>query len=319
MTDSQLTTPQFLPGSTPGAQLRHAREAAGLALPAISEALHLTVHYIKALENDEYNKLPGLIFVKGYIRSYARFLKLDVDTLLGSYDRYVQTLPEIKSHTLAGNYTRKRNDQAMLWAGAATVVVVLGIAIGWWAFGGSTEPRRTVQQYTTPIQSKPPATPTGTDSPRTESTPPESAPSDAAPTPAAVQPQPAATAPATPPSASIEATPASSPSTTATAAPAGGRQINLVRDGNDQMQVSFAGNSWIEITDYANTRIYADMLHSGDNLQIKGKAPFDVLLGDARNVKIVFNANPVTISVRSDSTARLTLADNSGRTAAVTR
>ena len=74
MTDTdtgQGSSPRFHSG-TPGAMLRQAREAAGLTHAAVGEALHLTVHYIKALENDDYNKLPGQLFVKGYMRTYAR-------------------------------------------------------------------------------------------------------------------------------------------------------------------------------------------------------------------------------------------------------
>ncbi|HTQ99976.1 MAG TPA: helix-turn-helix domain-containing protein [Candidatus Acidoferrum sp.] len=147
MTDTGLQS-QFQTGLTPGARLRQAREAAGLSHAAISEALHLTVHYIKSIENDEYHKLPGLIFVKGYIRAYARYLKLDVESLLAGCDHQLQNMPEIKSQTLAGNYTRKRNDQAIGWAIAATLVIVLGIGVVWWFFGRGQETHTTTVTQT---------------------------------------------------------------------------------------------------------------------------------------------------------------------------
>ena len=42
-----------------GALLREAREAKGLDEKAIADKLHITVHYIKALESDQFEKLPG--------------------------------------------------------------------------------------------------------------------------------------------------------------------------------------------------------------------------------------------------------------------
>jgi len=80
------------PVQKPGDLLRSKREAAGMSQAQVGEALHLTVHYIKSLESDEYSKLPGLTFVKGYFRSYARLLKLDEAAILDCYEHYISTL-----------------------------------------------------------------------------------------------------------------------------------------------------------------------------------------------------------------------------------
>ena len=310
-------------GLTPGAVLRQAREAAGLTHTAVGEALHLTVHYIKALENDEYHKLPGLIFVKGYIRSYARFLKLDAETLVANCDQQIQSMPQIKNQTLAGNYTRKRNDAAIVWALAGTLIVVVGIGVLWWIFGSNTEQTQTttiVQPQTAvqmPVQSTAPTLAAEASASEQEvavTTPDASA--GGLPLESAYQEGANATATALP----SAVTPATSPAGTSSAiapdggpvislAPGGGRQISLVKDGSDQMQLSFGSNSWVEITDGLNNRLYAEMLRSGDVLQVKGRAPFVVLLGDARQVKASFNSQAIDVSsnVRSDNTARLSL------------
>lgn len=127
--------PQTEQVSKPGDFIRAQREAAGMTQAQVGEKLNLTLHYIRALENDEYRKLPGLTFVKGYFRAYARLLKIDEGDVLTCYDRYVATLelPEFSQpQTL---HVRRRGDQAVLWALVAGLLLVAALGAGWWFFG----------------------------------------------------------------------------------------------------------------------------------------------------------------------------------------
>ncbi|MGV3593534.1 MAG: RodZ domain-containing protein [Gammaproteobacteria bacterium] len=124
--------PNDLANSTPGEYLRKLREEKGHTHAVVSSALHLTVHYIKALEGDEYGKLPGLTFVKGYLRSYARFLGADVDNVLARFDEHITGLLDAGQHTARIERSKRRQDQALRWAIGAGLVVVAGIAAGWW-------------------------------------------------------------------------------------------------------------------------------------------------------------------------------------------
>lgn len=383
---------QNKPKQSPGALLRQAREASGQTPNAIGEALHLTVHYIKSLENDEYSKLPGLTFVKGYVRAYARYLKLDVDAVLRCYDDYVGTLPTTSTYTTATNYSysRKRNDQAIGWAIAATLVIVAGLGAGWWfvgrdaigsatakptvpaaqlanqnttsntvtqpapantftapAFAGTTSTAAYAPANTTSFNLNAPtmptadvvsaattilpaatgengviiAVPTATDALQTDPAATTGVVADANASTAAV-----AAAVTVPLALAAESSQDGVPPTTAltsladadlqsinnlTVIPAvdGGRQLNLLTPGNDEMQLSFSGNSWVEIDDGTNTRLFNEMLRAGDTLVVQGQAPFQVLLGDGRNVQVKFNSAAIDISssVRTDSTARLNL------------
>lgn len=118
--------------ASPGEYLRRLREEKGHSHAVVSSALHLTVHYIKALESDEYGKLPGLTFVKGYLRSYARFLGADVNTVLARFDEHITGLLDAGQHTARVERSKRRQDQALRWAIGAGLVVVAGIAAGWW-------------------------------------------------------------------------------------------------------------------------------------------------------------------------------------------
>lgn len=59
--------------SSIGDVLRLAREQQGLTLQDVSEALNIKREYLEALEANEYDAIPGAVFVKGFIRNYGNF------------------------------------------------------------------------------------------------------------------------------------------------------------------------------------------------------------------------------------------------------
>ncbi len=67
--------------STAGETLRMAREARGYSLEDIEEKLNIRSKYIFALEEEDFEALPGKVYVLGYVKNYARFLSLDVDAI----------------------------------------------------------------------------------------------------------------------------------------------------------------------------------------------------------------------------------------------
>jgi cytoskeleton protein RodZ len=143
---------------TAGMMLRKAREGANLTHAAVGEALHLTVHYIKALENDDHGKLPGATFVKGYLRSYARYLKLDVNAVLASYEKNTVSAEELSSRTESLSRSQRRHDQTFRWAMVTAVIIVAGVAAGWWFVGKdqvSTREVTTTGQLPVELQASP--------------------------------------------------------------------------------------------------------------------------------------------------------------------
>ncbi len=87
-----MTTPEreLPPASAPagsaaaGALLRAARESAGLSLDAVAQQLKLAPRQVKALEDDDFALLPGRTFVRGFVRNYARLVRLDADAVLAA-------------------------------------------------------------------------------------------------------------------------------------------------------------------------------------------------------------------------------------------
>jgi cytoskeleton protein RodZ len=70
-----------------GAHLRRERERQGLSLHDVAEKLRLRAKQLQALEEGDYESLPGQTFVTGFIRSYASTLRLDAVAVVNLYKR----------------------------------------------------------------------------------------------------------------------------------------------------------------------------------------------------------------------------------------
>jgi len=66
----------------PGELLAQARAKAGFSTADVARQLKLSVGQVEALEAGRFERLPGSVFVRGFIRNYARLVKLDPDHLL---------------------------------------------------------------------------------------------------------------------------------------------------------------------------------------------------------------------------------------------
>src|SRR5690606_33514344 len=108
----------------PGEKLRILREEKGLSKSQVAEALRLTIHYVTALENDEYHKLPGKIFVKGYFKSYAVLLGADASEIQTCFENFCEARQDFKEKEAAAIRKRKANDQTRLWLILASIIIV---------------------------------------------------------------------------------------------------------------------------------------------------------------------------------------------------
>lgn len=70
-----------------GPTLRDARNRRKLGLPEVEGAIKIRVRYLQAIENEEWDALPGGAYTRGFIRTYASYLGLDGDRLADDYRR----------------------------------------------------------------------------------------------------------------------------------------------------------------------------------------------------------------------------------------
>lgn len=77
-----------------GERLKRERELREVTMEEITVATRIGPHFLVALENEEWSKLPGGIFNRGFVRSVARYLGLDEEALLAEYDvAYSEQVP----------------------------------------------------------------------------------------------------------------------------------------------------------------------------------------------------------------------------------
>ncbi len=120
--------------STPlsaGAMLRGARESCGLSVFEVAERLFLTEHYIHALESGDYDKLPGEVYVKGYLKSYALLLDLGEEQVMNAY-----RWPGAPSGGETGPLRAAPAGSGRKWILPLLLVLLAGaLAVAaWWAF-----------------------------------------------------------------------------------------------------------------------------------------------------------------------------------------
>lgn len=123
------------PWPSPGRMLRQLRESRGMSQAQVGDSLHLTIHYINALENDQYQKLPGMTFAKGYLKTYAALLGGDVDEVVERFEQLTAEREESMDAQRPPHRAPPRHDHrehGMAWMMSAGVLLVAVLGIAWW-------------------------------------------------------------------------------------------------------------------------------------------------------------------------------------------
>lgn len=68
-----------------GRKLKEARERQGISLVTVTERTKVSLRYLQAIESGAFHVIPGEVYLKGFIRSYARVVGLDGDELLRAH------------------------------------------------------------------------------------------------------------------------------------------------------------------------------------------------------------------------------------------
>ena len=79
-----------------GQLLKRAREQKGLSVSAVADAQHLRPAIIQAIEDGHYEQIDSELFLKGYVRTYARQVDLDPDAVIATLDEELEPLRQQK-------------------------------------------------------------------------------------------------------------------------------------------------------------------------------------------------------------------------------
>jgi cytoskeleton protein RodZ len=129
-----------------GEDLKRAREAKGVALETIATATKITTRYLQAVEQERFDQLPGGVFRKSIVRSYARTAGLDEDAWVKRYldiSQPEETIISEEDQTWAAfaenvGRSRSRDSEAgnsrARWAGVVALLLLV-IGMSWFVWG----------------------------------------------------------------------------------------------------------------------------------------------------------------------------------------
>ena len=268
------------PRATAGALLRAAREAAGLSVDAVAQQTKLAPRQVTALEEDDYTHLPGRTFVRGFVRNYARFVRLDVDTVLGALPAGA-AVPALAAPTLQPTAPTMGElpvtDHARPWFSRWVIplilvaVVIVAALYEWFRPAGdekSVAGKRPVTAISEPASAPVPAPPSAGTPLR----------------------NPLATAPP----------PAAPPAAPAAAGAPGANDIERV--------LTFRDFSWTEVKDRDGRVIFSRMNPGGTTQTVAGAPPLELVIGNAADVGVRYKGKPLDLAPHTrQNVARFTL------------
>jgi len=126
-----------------GDLLRRAREEKGLSLDQAMEATRIRKEFLEALEEEDLNRLPGEVYVKGFLRNYASYLGLDPEEVLSLLPRPESPTPAVAPSPVGQMLDQPLEPASLLrfWPIAALLAIAVLLVGIWWAspryFGGA--------------------------------------------------------------------------------------------------------------------------------------------------------------------------------------
>lgn len=116
----------------PGAQLAFIREKRGYTPEYVAGKLHLRKRVIELLEADVYDQLPQAVFVRGYIRAYAKFLSVDAEPLIASFNHAFVEERKPERTLWQSRREPSLNERLVRWVTALIVLVTIVSMTFWW-------------------------------------------------------------------------------------------------------------------------------------------------------------------------------------------
>jgi len=317
----------------PGALLRAERERYGMSLPQVAERIRIRQVYLTALEQGDYDKLPGRIYITGFLRSYAEFLGLDPQVVIDAYRaeardqaqaaRLVFPTPTVESHA------------PRLWMVVVALLLAAAVYGAWHVVQnrdrlmaelvspvpGSIDAAappladpaaREAQARAEAAKSEPPPTPQPLPAP----VPAAPAPVASAPLASTGVPAPGVAAPAPPPSlepasaprpvevAPLPATPAPAAATAAAgtppaqptaAAPAGaGQAYGVAESARSRLTIRATADAWVDIRGPNNEAVLpSKVLKAGDSFRAPDRGDLSLWTGNLGGLEFIVDGKPL--------------------------
>jgi len=279
-----------------GEQLTRAREEMKLTTSEVAQKLRMSVKQIQALESQRWKEFHSPAILRAFVRSYAKLLNLNVEALMSR-------LPHVHQNTLSLTYApsvsaplpgqglvlqliRRSLRWLLLMVFALVLISVISVLWGNW---------EEISQWSRASSILP-----GSSKPRAEKQP----------TPITLQTAPVAQATdstAVPPAGSA---PSVLPRILDQSPKANGTNqagANMITPYS-VLSLKFSGDSWVEIFQSDNSVLARGLQPAGSELNLQGKPPVRLLIGNARQVELRYQGKSINLApFTGDKVARLTL------------
>ncbi len=302
----------------PGRILAAERERQGLAAADVAQRLRMSPWQVEALEAEDFARLPTGMFLRGFMRNYAKLLGLAPEAVLANLAQGAPREPApgivVPSQNIRFDPLADRISSPYVKAASiATVAIALGFAaMYWWLFIRNAPPpgtaRKPAAETVAAAPAKPPPAETRFVAPAPVAEPPKADPVKAE-APKAEPPKPAKAAPRVEPSKPepprMEAAKAEPPKA---AKPEPGVQRVASTTAGGTLKLRFKGKSWVEIKDAGGHVILTGINDPGSETEVSGKPPFRVIVGNAPDVQLFVNDREFNLAPHMrEAVARFTL------------
>ena len=269
-----------------GHMLRNARLARKMSIEDVSRQLRLSVQQIEAIEKEDYEKLPGRTFLRGFVRNYANLVQLDpipiLQLLPGSTpttSTYERTPIKNRQISFSENREKSKNSQFII------IVILISLAAGVYFIYGNN-----LQQLKPEDNSESVISEIKKDKDKTTIELP------------------------LPPVAGIQSEPRSGTVSTQIEA------INIpkvdtskttqIADNTGNLHFKFKTETWIKVSDSSGATLIEQVKSAGSEQVVTGKRPLSIVIGNIGGVSLTYNEKEVDIrsyTKKQDGTARFTL------------
>lgn len=287
-----------------GATLARARENLGLTQVEVANRLKLTPRQIEAIEAEDWAHLPGEVFLRGFVRNYARVLNLQPEELIRPVDPDATATTTITAPSEGLTIGRSPIARWVALPLAVLLLFLLVVALlyQWLSQGEQALVSSPPSVVTLPGNAAPAAPANAAD---TAVQPAPAASGETVVQPLSLEPRPLDKAPAAP-APGAPAAPVSPPATEA-APPASEAPAQAPSRGGSVLQFMSGDEAWIQVVDAQGQR-FSKLVRAGVAEQLTGKPPFKLVVGNAANVKLTYNGHQIDLTpFIGEKVARLTL------------
>ena len=111
-----------------GQRIRAAREARGLSLSDVAQQIRIRSVYLAAIEDESWSTIGAPVYIRGFLRTYARFLGIDPEEAVAAFNQTQPAPPQGvpgREAALAEEEPRRRRGGALIWIAAAVAVLLI--------------------------------------------------------------------------------------------------------------------------------------------------------------------------------------------------